>query len=97
MTTKRKPREQSMVLRDADFLRVLMDKANDGLGASFADVGTYAGVRREFIWQLTSGRRTSCQAKVASRIAGYLGVQQSLLFMPRVSTPQRHIVTGARP
>lgn len=52
----------------------------------------YAGCSRQFISQLTTGRKHTCTPKLAVNIAEALDVPLSVLFVPSVSTEAARIV-----
>lgn len=49
----------------------------------------YAGCSRGFISHLTSGRKSSCSAELAARIAEALNLPTDVLFVPGDSTDGR--------
>lgn len=74
-----------MQLTSADTLKALMDQKN----YSHERLGRYAGCSRGFISHLTSGRKNSCSAVLAERIAEALDVPLTILFTPSESTDGR--------
>lgn len=65
-----------MRLNSADTLIALMKQR----GYSHARLGRYAGCSSGFISHLTKGRKSSCSAELAERIAEALDVPSELLF-----------------
>lgn len=80
-TKRRWPRDVYMKIRSAQLLRTFIQASRH----SYADVGRYAERDRTYIYQLASGRRSTCKPEVAEAIAGLLGVPVEALFEPRKS------------
>jgi len=74
-----------MRLNSADTLKALMQQRN----YSHERLARYAGCTRGFVSHLTSGRKKSCSALLAERIAEALDVPLALLFVPGESTDGR--------
>lgn len=74
-----------MRLTSADVLKAFMGQKN----YSHERLARYAGCSRGFISHLTSGRKTSCSAELAVRIAEALDVPFEVLFVPGESTDGR--------
>lgn len=70
-----------MILRDAHALKALMTD-RDMTGARLSRA---AGVSRQFIHQLSTGKRHACRDHVAALIAAALGVPLETLFMPEAT------------
>lgn len=77
---KRWPKGTWMKLTSAAILKALIDQR----GYSHQRLGRYAGCSRGFISHLTSGRKNSCTADLARRIAEALDVPLEVLFVPQV-------------
>lgn len=74
-----------MQLSSADTLRALMQQRS----YSHERLARYAGCSRGFVSHLTSGRKNSCSAVLAERIAEALDVPLQVLFVPGDSTDGR--------
>lgn len=83
--SKRWARGTWMRLNSADTLKALMDQRE----YSHGKLARYAGCSRGFISHLTAGRKPSCSAQLASRIAEALDVPLEILFTPGDSTDGR--------
>ncbi|MEU4234144.1 helix-turn-helix domain-containing protein [Nonomuraea sp. NPDC026600] len=70
-------RRPEMVLRSRELLRELMAGRHDTV-----TLAAQAGVTKQVIAYLTSGRRTSCSTRTAEGIATALGCQVRTLFSP---------------
>jgi transcriptional regulator with XRE-family HTH domain len=75
------PRGTYMKVRNPQVLKGLIQQK----GLSYADVGRNTERDRTYIYQLASGRRSTCLPQVAVRIAQILDVPVDLLFEPRMS------------
>ena len=82
---KRWPKGTWMRLNSADTLKALMEQRN----YSHERLARYAGCSRGFISHLTAGRKSSCSAVLAERIAEALDVPSQVLFTPGDSTDGR--------
>jgi transcriptional regulator with XRE-family HTH domain len=72
-----------MQLRDPALLKTYME-ARD---FSYARLGRYAGVSRQFIWQLVNDKtQRTCSREVGRLIEEALSVLPGTLFMPRISS-----------
>ena len=78
---RRNARGRWMKLKDRKLLLDYMEAGD----FSQARLGRYAGVSRQFIYQLCSGERTTCTPQVAERIEEGLRVLPHTLFAPNKS------------
>lgn len=74
-----------MQLNSTETLKALMSQRN----YSHERLARYAGCSRGFISHLTAGRKPSCSADLAERIAEALDVPLAVLFVPGDSTDGR--------
>lgn len=79
------PKGTWMKLHSATTLKALMEQRS----YSHERLARYAGCSRGFISHLTAGRKGSCSALLAVRIAEALDVPLELLFAPGDSTDGR--------
>lgn len=85
MTSKRWPKGTWMQLTSADTMKALMAQKN----ISHERLARWAGCSRGFISHLTAGRKNSCSAVLAVKIAEALDVPLQVLFVPGSSTDGR--------
>lgn len=91
-TRRRWPKGAWMKLTSPDTLRALMAQR----GFSYDRLGRYAGCSKSFISHLASGRKRTCTAPLAERIAEALDVPLGLLFVEGESAARGRIVRSER-
>ena len=71
-----------MKLTSVDNLLGLMERKD----FTQARLARYAGVSRQFIWQVVTGKKSTMTPRVAENIAEALGVPVGMLFVPSVAS-----------
>ena len=86
------PTPRGRVIRSALLLQRLIGER----GHSCNTLANEIGRSRQLVAYLTYGRRTSCNAETAERLATALGVTVDALFLPRTSDESSDIKRGRR-
>lgn len=79
-----------MRLTSPDTLKALMAQR----GFSLDRMARYAGCSKGMVSHLTSGRKNSCSAELATNIAEALEVPLTILFVPQVPTQSAQYINS---
>lgn len=85
-----------MELRDPKMLALFMQQKRERTGLNASNLADTAGVSRQFISQLKTGRDKTCKPETADLIARFLDVPLEALFVEKSSRDTGHAIKAQR-